>query len=49
VTLRYDGGTLASELGPGFRLEEERRETHRTPGGAEQRYAWSVFRREPDL
>jgi hypothetical protein len=48
-TLRYDGRTLAAELGPGFRLEEERRETHHTPGGAEQKYSWAVLRREPDL
>ena len=42
---RYDGSSLGQELGTGFVLEAEHRETHRTPAGVEQRFAWSVFRR----
>lgn len=41
---RYDGAALRSELGAGFTLELELRETHRTPSGAEQRFAWALFR-----
>lgn len=48
-TCRYDGRALAAELGQGFRLVDERRETHRTPSGAEQLFAWSVFRRSEDF
>ncbi len=35
---RYDAPGLTSELGPGFRIEEVRQETHRTPGGVDQRF-----------
>lgn len=48
-TCRYDGPALAAELGQGFLLVEEHRETHRTPSGGEQRFAWSVFRRSDDF
>jgi hypothetical protein len=48
-TCRYDGPALAAELGQGFHLVEEHRETHRTPSGGEQRFAWSVFRRSDDI
>lgn len=42
---RHDGASLSSVLGPGFRLIEERREDHVTPGGAVQKFCWCVFRR----
>jgi hypothetical protein len=48
-TCRYDGRSLSVELGQGFRLVDERPETHRTPSGIEQRFAWSVFRRSEDF
>lgn len=37
---RYDAGTLCTELGEDFRLQEELAETHLTPAGAEQRFRW---------
>ena len=42
---RYDAETLAAELGPAFRLIEEWREQHDTPGGQTQLFNWCVFRR----
>lgn len=42
---RWDGETLAAELGPAFRLERTWREDHATPAGAMQTFAWSVLRR----
>lgn len=42
---RHDGASLATMLGPGFRLIEERREDHVTPGGTVQKFNWCVFRR----
>lgn len=42
---RHDAASLAAVLGPGFRLVEERAEDHATPGGAVQKFRWSVFRR----
>ena len=42
--VRYDAAGLAAELGAGFRLEEECRETHRTPAGREQRFGFYRFR-----
>jgi len=41
---RYDAELLLETLGDGFELVEERRETHRTPAGAEQRFAWFLLR-----
>ena len=35
---RYGPEQLMETLGPGFRLEDHRRETHRTPAGREQRF-----------
>ena len=35
---RYGPDELVDVLGPGFRLEDHRRETHRTPAGREQRF-----------
>ena len=43
--VRYDGPALAAELGPGYRLEDEARETHLTPAGREQRFGFYRFRR----
>lgn len=42
---RYDEGALLAELGPGFRLLDCRRETHRTPAGADQSFTWCVLHR----
>lgn len=42
---RYDAAGLAAELGPGFDLAETWREVHVTPGGAEQKFNWAVFRK----
>ncbi len=47
-TMQYDGPTLARTLGRDFTLLEERRETHQTPSGAEQLFAWMRFRYDPD-
>jgi SAM-dependent methyltransferase len=37
---------VAALLGPEFRLIDQFRERHVTPGGAEQAFVWSVLRRE---
>ena len=42
---RWSAEALAAELGPGFRLIEALRETHRTPGGAGQPFTWARFER----
>lgn len=42
---RADAAGLALMLGPGFALEAEEREVHRTPWGAEQRFQVARFRR----
>ncbi len=42
---RYDGGTLAEELGPEFQLLKSVPELHRTPWGAPQSFQYSLFRR----
>ncbi|MGE0714459.1 MAG: trans-aconitate 2-methyltransferase [Alphaproteobacteria bacterium] len=42
---RYDAEALARRLGRGFRLVAERRETHVTPWGAEQRFCYATLRR----
>ena len=42
---RYDEQSLASELGPSFRLQHHWREKHRTPDGASQMFNWCVFER----
>jgi len=44
--VRYDAATLAVELGPEFRLIEERREAHRTPLGREQHFGFYRFQRQ---
>lgn len=43
--VRYDAATLSAELGPDFVLEQEEKETHTTPMGREQRFAFFRFRR----
>lgn len=42
---RHDAASLARILGPDFDMIEELRENHLTPGGAVQKFCWSVFRR----
>lgn len=41
--VRYNAEALAKELGGEFRLEEERAETHKTPGGVMQHYRYVRF------
>ena len=41
--VRYDAGRLGAVLGDDFRVLEERRETHRTPQGREQRFGFWRF------
>lgn len=43
---RYSPASLASELGPDFRLVDQRSEDHTTPAGKQQLFQYSVFRRE---
>lgn len=43
---RYSPASLAAELGAGFRLVAQRRESHTTPAGRQQLFQYSVFRRE---
>lgn len=45
--MRHDEGSIGAELGPGFRLQEVRREAHRTPWQAEQRFIYCRFRAAP--
>jgi 2-polyprenyl-3-methyl-5-hydroxy-6-metoxy-1,4-benzoquinol methylase len=42
---RYDGKSLASELGPSFELLDSRTETHHTPWNSTQAFQFSRFRR----
>jgi SAM-dependent methyltransferase len=42
--VRYSGGLLRQELGPGFNLLDSVREAHRTPSGAIQRFQYSLLR-----
>jgi SAM-dependent methyltransferase len=47
---RYDGQTLASELGAGFKLILDQAETHMTPWGKPQAFNYAVFvRTEPTI
>jgi len=43
--VRYDADTLGAALGGEFRLLEERRESHLTPQGREQRFGFYRFQR----
>lgn len=45
---RYDEASLAVEFGASFALYDVRREAHRTPWGAEQRFVYAAFRRVAD-
>jgi len=42
---RYSPPLLAERLGSTFKLVDQAAETHKTPGGAEQRFQYSVLRR----
>lgn len=42
---RRSPAQIAALLGAQFELIEGREERHRTPGGAEQAFAWAVLRR----
>ena len=42
---RYDGPTLAAELGPEFELRESVAELHMTPWGTRQSFQYSLFKR----
>ena len=42
---RYDAESLGRVLGSAFTLVESRRHHHTTPGGSEQRFQFSLFRR----
>ena len=45
--VRYDAGELASLVGPGFELVEQRQQVHRTPRGTAQPFTWVALRRCP--
>jgi SAM-dependent methyltransferase len=45
--MHYDAEALLGELGAGFRLEEEAREDHMTPGGRTQSFRFFRLRRLP--
>jgi 2-polyprenyl-3-methyl-5-hydroxy-6-metoxy-1,4-benzoquinol methylase len=42
---RYNARSLATELGAGFSLVREARETHTTPSGSSQAFIYGVFKR----
>jgi SAM-dependent methyltransferase len=42
--VRYDANAIGAILGDAFRLLEERRETHTTPAGREQRFGFFRFK-----
>jgi 2-polyprenyl-3-methyl-5-hydroxy-6-metoxy-1,4-benzoquinol methylase len=43
---RYNAETMGAELGEGFSLVREARETHTTPWGSSQAFFYGVFRRQ---
>jgi SAM-dependent methyltransferase len=43
--VQYDADKLSAELGPEFTLAEQAHETHRTPAGGEQLFAWFRYQR----
>ena len=47
--VRYDEPSILAELGPEFRLQEVRRETHVTPWESEQRFIYFRFQWQPSL
>lgn len=44
----HDGASLARELGDGYRLAEEKRELHKTPGGSVQPFVYARFWKRGD-
>lgn len=44
---RYGSRSLASRLGAPFALVDEATETHTTPSGVEQRFCYTILRRDP--
>jgi SAM-dependent methyltransferase len=42
--MRYDEQSIVAEVGAEFQLQEDRRETHRTPWQSEQRFIYFRFR-----
>jgi len=44
---RYSPETLACRLGSAFVLAGQASETHKTPGGSEQRFSYAVLKRRP--
>jgi hypothetical protein len=45
--IRYDQGAMLAELGNEFVLLDERRENHKTPWGAEQRFVYFLLQWSP--
>ncbi len=45
--VRYSPDALSNEFGGDFRLQESRREEHRTPWGATQSFTYCLFRYDP--
>lgn len=43
--MRYDGASLARQLGSSFRLTHAERHTHKTPAGVEQLFQFAVLQR----
>ena len=43
---RYNAETMGTELGEGFSLVRDARETHTTPWGSSQAFFYGVFRRQ---
>ncbi len=43
---RYNAASMAADLGEGFSLIREARETHTTPWDASQAFFYGVFRRQ---
>lgn len=46
--VQYDSNTLMTTLGPGFELLEKGHETHMTPAGNQQKFAYFRLNRVPD-
>jgi ubiquinone/menaquinone biosynthesis C-methylase UbiE len=48
-TMRYNPHELNRELGEEYVLVDTKRENHMTPGGAEQRFVYCLFRRRKEV
>lgn len=46
---RYSTEMLQAELGPGYRLVDERAQMHLTPAGNQQAFLWCLFEKRPAL